>query len=277
MTNKVLAVLVLYGIPLEESLTFRTINVALSKKGIRLDLIVYDNSPNKNEVVVESSNLNIIYKKDYSNSGISKAYNFAANFANDMNKDWLLFLDQDSNIPNDFFIVVDTYLNDFSNEVLFVPILKSGDMTLSPCSFRFMKGSSLKSINHGLIAVKEKSIFNSGIVVSLSAFNNIGGYEERIPLDFSDHSFFNRYKKKYSKMVVMPITIEHELSSFSKDKVTVLRRFKQYCFGVSAYSSIEGGRVGLFFWTSLRAVKLSLKFKSFDFILEFFKIIFMIK
>lgn len=273
MIDKVLAVLVLYGVSLEESLTYQTILLALKKKNSRLDIVVYDNSPTENDVIIESDNLNIIYEKDYSNSGISKAYNFAANFASGVNKDWLLFLDQDSNIPIDFFDVIDNYIQRFSNEVLFVPVLKKGNMILSPCHFKYMKGSSLKEIQHGLNSVKDRSVFNSGIVINLFAFNSIGGYEERIPLDFSDHSFFARYKKKYSQMVVFPVVIEHELSSFSKDKKSLLRRFKQYCSGVSAYSRIEGGRVGLLFWTSLRAVKLSLKFKTFDFIREFFKII----
>jgi rhamnosyltransferase len=271
MVNKLLAVIVLYGIRLENSLTFQSINEASKKSNIKLDLIVYDNSPIENTIFNNTNNINIIYKSDYYNSGISKAYNFAAEYATLNDKNWLLFLDQDSKLPSIFFdIVKDSFLK-FPQEQLFVPVLKNDKKILSPCKFKYMKGSAFKSIDYGLISVKDKSIFNSGILVSLLTFNSIGGYDERIPLDFSDHAFFHRYKKIYSKIVVMPINIVHELSSFSKDKEIILRRFKQYCFGVKAYSSIESGGSFLFFWTSLRAIKLSLQYKSFDFVKELLK------
>lgn len=266
MTNKILVVIVLYGIKLEDSLTYQTLNLSVKESNLIIDLFVYDNSPSYNKVDVQNNNFNIIYKSDITNSGISKAYNKAADYARKCEKKWLLFLDQDSNIPKNLFYVFKESKDKFSSEKLFVPILKQNNTILSPCKFKFMKGSSFSSVLPGILSLANVSVFNSGIFINLNAFIKVGGYDENVPLDFSDHSFIFRYKRWFSNIVVIPIVIEHELSSQSSDQKIILRRFIQYCKGVKAFSSIEGGKGLLFFWTALRAVKLSFQFKNFQYI-----------
>ncbi|KFF05221.1 glycosyltransferase family protein [Flavobacterium reichenbachii] len=266
MTNKILVVIVLYGINLEDSLTYQTLNLSVTESDSIVDLFVYDNSATCNKINVQNNKFNIIYKSDTTNSGISKAYNKAADYASECQKDWLLFLDQDSNIPKNLFSVFNEFKDKFSNEKLFVPVLKQNNIILSPCKFKFMKGSSFSSVLPGILSLENVSVFNSGIFIDLNAFRKVGGYDENVPLDFSDHSFIFRYKKWFSNIVVIPIVIEHELSSKSSDQTIILRRFIQYCKGVRAFSSIEGGKGLLFFWTALRAVKLSFQFKNFQYI-----------
>lgn len=268
MIEDLLIVIVLYKIRLKDSLTFQTL---LKNSNTQLSIYVYDNSPADYKEEIFYDDIEIEYINDHNNSGISKAYNLAAEYAHKKNKKWLLLLDQDSYLASDFFSKINDSLFMYPDQSLFVPVLKHGNLILSPCKFRFMKGSALKKIPEGIFSLRGHSVFNSGIVIRLFDFDRAGGYNENIPLDFSDHSFISRFKKLNENIVVMPVLIEHELSSQSDDEEVVFRRFRQYCFGVKKYSEEESGGNLLIFWTLLRAVKLTLQFKEVKFLSVFLK------
>lgn len=271
MIEDLLIVIVLYKIRLEDSLTFKTVLNSLGTVNNQLSIYIYDNSPESKQDDMLYEGLDIKYLKDYNNAGISKAYNAAADYGRSKNKKWLLLLDQDSDLPIDFFSSINNSISVYPQESLFVPVLKQDGLILSPCRFRFMKGSALKKIEKGIFSLKGHSVFNSGIIIRLSKFYEVGGYNEDIPLDFSDHSFIHRFKKHNKNLVVMPIVVEHQLSGLSNDKDIIFRRFKQYCFGVKKYGETDGGKGWLFFWTLLRAIKLTVKFKEVNFLSEFLK------
>jgi len=266
MENKILAVIVLYKIKLHDSLTFKTLLTSLEKSSSNLSLFVYDNSPSGDDFVFQYDNIEIFYEGDKLNSGISRAYNRAGEFARTKNLDWLLFLDQDSSLPDNFIQTVRNSINQNPKQVFFAPILKHNQTTLSPCNFKYNKGSEIKNIKSGISLLENKSVLNSGIVVKLSTFFKAGGYNEKVELDFSDHSFIHRLKKVNNEFVIMPIIINHELSSFSEDHKIIYRRFEQYCKGIKNYYQHEDKSKWLIFWTLLRAIKLTLKFKNLNFL-----------
>jgi len=270
MIDDLLVVIVLYKITLKESLSFKTLLDSVSSAQ-KISLYVYDNSPSKSADKLLYNNVSVKYVHDQNNGGISKAYNSAAKYAALQGKKWLLLLDQDSSLPVGFLDKIQNDIVKFPNENLFVPVLQQNNLILSPCKFRFMKGSALNKINAGIFPLEGHSVFNSGIIIKLSEFSKVGGYDENIPLDFSDHCFIHRFKKHNKNVVVMPVSIEHELSSHSNDKGVIFRRFNQYCFGVKRYAETEGGGGWLFFWTLLRAIKLTLKFRDLAFLEVFFK------
>lgn len=262
MLNNLLVVIVLYKTKLNDSLSFNTlINSSGFTKG-EISFYIYDNSPEQNQKFHLSDNINVFYEKDYNNSGISSAYNKAAEYAKSKDMEWLLLLDQDSSIPYDFIEKLEDSINKYKNQVLFAPILKHNNLVLSPCKFEFMKGSAMKMVSPGITSLKDISIFNSGILVKTSSFLIVGGYNEKVPLDFSDHSFVHRMKKNISEFVIMPIEINHQLSSFSNNYDVILRRFVQYCQGVLNYHQFEQNSKLLLFWTFLRALKLTIQFKD---------------
>ncbi|WP_432712684.1 glycosyltransferase [Pedobacter sp.] len=268
MTERLLIIIVLYQIKLEDTLTFKSL-AALVEAGSVLNLFVYDNSPLKQFQEKEIHGFNIKYIHDSKNSGISKAYNAGAEYAGQHHKEILLLLDQDSDLPDDFLKVIFEQLSLYPSIQLFAPILKQGTLILSPCKFTYMKGSSLSQIEGGIKSLKNISIFNSGIVIKLNAYYKSGGYNELIKLDFSDHYFIHQFKKHYEQFVVLPVVVEHELSSHTLDEAKILRRFNQYCEGVKAYKSLEGHGLLLFFWTSLRAIKLTIQFRNPEFAMVF--------
>jgi len=270
MMDDLLIVIVLYKTRLQDSLTFKTLLNSVNSVN-QITLYVYDNSPVNSYEDLSLDHITVKYHNDYNNSGISKAYNAAAMYAKANSKKWLLLLDQDSHLPLDFLHNMNNAITRNKDEKLFAPILTQNELILSPCKFRFMKGSPLKKIEEGIFPLDGHSVFNSGIVVKLSEFLRVGGYNENIPLDFSDHSFIHRFKKFNKTIVVMPINIEHQLSSQSNDKDIIFRRFKQYCFGVKRYAETEGGKGWLFFWTLMRSIKLTMQFKEVKFLKVFFE------
>ena len=71
-----------------------------------MDIVVYDNSPEYNTSFIDNEKDNIYfaihYIADYSNSGVSKAYNITARLGRTLNKKYLLLLDQDTEIALSF-------------------------------------------------------------------------------------------------------------------------------------------------------------------------------
>ncbi len=75
--ESVLGGLVLYKRSLRESETFMSLSKALVRTSKRLDLLVYENTPIADGEVekIVCENLNIVYKYDASNPGLSEAHN----------------------------------------------------------------------------------------------------------------------------------------------------------------------------------------------------------
>lgn len=271
--NDFLAVLVLYKISLEESLTFQSLKRSLLEADLELTLLIYDNSPVAHNYLsfFKSDNMDIYYTSDVNNSGLSIAYNQAYCLARKLDKSYLLLLDQDSCFPLAYCKVLVNSVFEFEKENLFVPLLVENNLLLSPCRFLFYKGRIWRKEQMGIVDIHDKSVFNSGICIKVSAYKVIGGYNELIPLDFSDHFFISQYKKIYSTFVVLPIRVSHSLSTFSLDKQKHISRFKSYCQGTKVYTIINKGFLYLLFWNLLRAIKLSVLFRDFVFIHILFK------
>ncbi|RYE13971.1 MAG: glycosyltransferase, partial [Rickettsiales bacterium] len=126
MVNNILAVIVLYNTPLQNSKTFQSILKALKEPGEKLDILIYDNSFSSQIIdrSILTSNINLSYHHDKSNSGLSKAYNYAATIAEKDHKNWLLFLDQDTTFTSDIFDQYYSAVQNYPTIKLFVPILK---------------------------------------------------------------------------------------------------------------------------------------------------------
>ncbi len=272
MLDSLFVVIVIYGIELDQSSTYLSLLQSSIEIGKPIDLMIYDNSKKITTNVYSPLNFNINYISDPSNPGLSKPYNLAAENANKLDKKWLLILDQDSILPKDYFTLLNNTISENPTEVLIAPILKQRDMILSPCKFKYMKGSNFPILKPGIYSFKDISIFNSGLVINLKAFNKVGGYDEDIPLDFSDHYFIAKLKTNYKQFLIAPIIIEHELSSHtSKEKLKIAARYQQYCIGVNAYMKKVKGSGLLRFWTLLRGVKLTYQFRDFRFLTIFLK------
>ncbi len=272
MINDTLAVLVLYETKLEHSESFISLSKNLENPGSKMDIVVYDNSP---EAVYEKEasfeNWNIHYIHDRSNPGVSKAYNEGFKIGKKLNKKWLLLLDQDTTFPEDALIKYFEAMDFYENSVLFALILTVNNRIYSPSRYYLKRGFHLKSINAGLNTIRNRTLLNSGMCISLSAFEKIGGFNEKVRLYFSDHNFIDRYRRHFTNFIVVDTICEHKMFTVeNKNAHSQLRRFMYFCEGARNSSDIFTDFCIYFSFAFLRAIKLSIAFKTLGFISVFF-------
>lgn len=270
----IIAVIVLYNSSLDISSTFLSLSVAIKNidENAELDLVVYDNSSiSAFDRNIQYQNWNVHYIHDPSNPGVSFAYNTAAKLAGNLNKKWIVLIDQDSNFPaNSLSIYIDS-INNYKDIQLFCPILKTPtDIILSPSVFKFNRGAPPKRMQPGLKSLNDYSPINSGLCVKLSLFNEVGGYNNAIKLDYSDYYFMRKVKSIVRKFLVMDLTVTHTLSAFEESKAKVLVRFVYYCEGARNYCESYFDSFSLFVICFARCTKLAFKFRDFLFLPIFF-------
>lgn len=274
--NNVLGILVLYKCLLEDSLTFTTLQRSLLHANSTLDLIIYDNSPcpsyNRSKFIL--GQIRITYLSDIENGGVSKAYNFAGRYAKELNKDWILVFDQDTSFPENAIMMYSNTINQNLQNEIVAPILKSEYGFLSPSKYFLFRASLSKKYLLGVNDFKYKTLLNSGLLISMKIFEEVGGYNEKIPLDFSDTEFIARVKKIIKTFYLINVTCNHSISTNDKDKTKVLKRFEFYCDGMHVYARTSKGRVLIYFWSILRTFKLTIQYKDFSFVRIFLKKIF---
>lgn len=267
LNNYILAVIVLYKQHINESSSLKTLSQSLAEHDEVIDLVVYDNSPTFSTGINNfqyNKNLKIVkYIPDKNNSGVSRAYNAANNIAKSLGKKYLLLLDQDTSFSLNF--VKELAANIKAGYDLLFPFLRSSENIISPCNYILGRGSYLP-VNRqfsGIHNIRKTNFLNSGAVISISLFNTTGGYDERIPLYFSDFNFFNRAKRHCKTYYVLNSFCEHSMASNDlSDTDKFLYRYKDYCEGgILCYDSLIG-RSLMIINIIARSLKLSIKMKS---------------
>jgi GT2 family glycosyltransferase len=210
----------------------------------------------------------IIYRHDSTNSGVSKAYNEALKIAVERNKAWMLLLDQDTNIEEGLFTNFNSAIARYPDVVAFVPAMKDEEGSLSP--FRFASGRGQRiAVDREVFRLDKFRFINSGLLIRCAAFARAGGYDENIPLDFSDIAFGEKLQRVADHFVVVPISLKHSFSGSKNHRMDIegaVTRFKFFCKG-----AINMGRtVGPFYVyvnrAFLRGCRLTYEYKSLRFI-----------
>ena len=121
------------------------------------------------------------------NKGLSKAYNKAIDFLSE-NVRYIQWFDDDTDIPDGFFLKAEQYVAEHSETDVFVPVVVSGieKEILSPS--RMINAYTYKVKDIEELKEKEFSAINSGMIVSMDVFLKYR-YDERIFLDCIDHDF----------------------------------------------------------------------------------------
>jgi GT2 family glycosyltransferase len=117
------------------------------------------------------------------------------------------------------------------------------------------------------MALDGKSIFNSGMLVSLDAFNAVGGYDEKIPLDFADHDFCRRFARIYCEIYILDLSCEHGFSNLENSSIeNALMRFSFYCRGARNSCKSPMDKFSHLLVVLVRCIVLSLRYRSFRFL-----------
>ncbi|MFD2571261.1 glycosyltransferase [Spirosoma soli] len=278
--SKILFLIVLYKTDLNESPAFQSL-----KKTVRpflsqgyVDVLICDNSPSL-EIddfgQIDNEEFNLYYLHDPANPGISLSYNRGAEIASLKGKEWMLVLDQDTTMQTDSLQKYVDALKNYPNFPVYAPMLYSNNLLLSPCKYIMNRGTHLAKIEPGVHFLKARNVLNSGLLISIDAYQNVGGYDENVWLYFSDFVFFDRLKVLYKKFVVVDCLIEHQLSSSDYTNAKfALNRFTYYCQGAKAASLSNGelkSYLGYTIMVGLRSILMSYRFKSISFFKVFIK------
>lgn len=238
-----------------------------------IDIFIYDNS-NFPQEIPTFENVNIYYEHDENNSGVSHAYNQAYKKAKELKKELLLVLDQDSSFELSYIEEYMKMYEEYENDYVYAPIVCDEKKTkiYSPAFLKNFVGKVQpfeKFIYEETYSLVDKSVINSGLMIPLEIFEKIGGYNEKLRLDFSDIYFIEKYKELNSKIVLINIHLKHSISGDEgKDFNREYNRFRYYC---RASKEIGNSLKTIVFWSPFRRLlRLTLKYKNTKFIKIFY-------
>lgn len=263
--SELLVVIVLYRKKPEESMALSSLELVLRNCASAPAILIYDNSPLPARYLGD----HLTYRHDPLNRGTSYAYNQAALHAREESKTWMLLLDQDTQIDTNFLSNLVEIAGTDSDSVVFVPRIYDSKGLLSP--FRFARGRG-KRIHAcpDVLPLNRYRFVNSGLLIRVTAFEAAGGYDERVPLDFSDICFGERL---WSQNVTDHVrVVETSLTHAFSDNEDVplehaLNRFKFFQKGSIAMGKYSGSTFLYAFNTFLRACRLSIRYYNLRFLI----------
>src|ERR1039458_9907668 len=241
---RILAVLVVYEQDLQQVHAWPWLVAGLKNEGragIKLEhVLVYDNSqhPSANNVGAHEG---CTYVHDCNNGGTAAAYSRAVAVAIDKGIDWLLLLDQDTHLPQDFLDAAAASLTRGSAErpAALVPWVVEREKVVSPARVTLLgtirplrRGSSIEHV-HGLTAVA------SGCLIRVATLQQILPFPRELWLDYVDHWMFARLNLRGARIEVLDEVLRHRLSITTPTQLS-RRRLNSILDGESSFHGLLG-------------------------------------
>lgn len=257
-------VIVLYQYSLDESITFKTLNKQLGKTTIDYELVLYNNDVNQK---IEAAGCLIVNSEE--NKKLEGAYNFALERALETGKSWILLLDQDTEIPDNYFNELEKLFSDnYSPDlVAVVPKLISEGEIISPVQvthlMRFERGINSNGYNN-----KRINALNSLSLLNVEFIKSIGGFSKDFPFDLHDHWCYNKIYKNKKKVYILDITTEHSSSFNNFEENVSVSRYKEFLSTEDRFIRSEIGMPVYFFYKIkllLRSIKQLINYKNKEF------------
>lgn len=224
--NKILIIIVLYKNKLENSESYLSLKRYIHNlSGIDYNILVYNNSPEIN--IPKSIEYSVVNAKE--NKMLCGAYNYALDHATKNKSKWLLLLDQDTSLNENYFFELRSFLNSNQDKeiVAVVPVLKNKDIILSPKEISLFLWSN-KNVKHRGYTKGKITAFNSVSLLSVNYLNQIGGFSEEYPLDMLDHWCYHQISKDNKNVYVLNVELEHDLSLLDYEKNVSLSRYEGF-------------------------------------------------
>lgn len=270
--DNLLIVIVIYETIITNSNTIQSLIKVKQHTQNLPDILLYDNSKRKQAFSNNDDDLDLIkyYFHDENNSGVAGAYNYACKLAIEKNKKWLTIFDQDTTLEKDFFTELYSAISE-SNELLFAPTVKTNGVIVSPSFYLLHKSIIYKNRKLGKkMNSSDYSVINSGLTISVEYLQKNGGFDAELPLDYSDHYFFYKYKKSQPSFYILNCCLQHNLSSYQQlTYEESLTRFRKYVGFTKIFSQKVKSKLPLF-WLMLRALKLTVRYKKIEFVKHLF-------
>jgi GT2 family glycosyltransferase len=233
-TGSIIAILVLYNRQPAQSEALVSLHRLLAADPItasRFTLVVYDNSPEMHEDAL--LDIAAVRRHAPENPGLAPAYNLALEEAAARGSKWLLLLDQDTSLTEEYW----RELGDLTLELVpredvcaIVPRIRSLGTIFSPeLHFLDQLRTQFPHRSHALPAdsvglqSRRVAAYNSGAALRVSALRAIGGFPNEFWLDYLDHAVFHRLQQQGNCVYVMRAQIEQQLSHYDLDRVPLWR------------------------------------------------------
>ncbi len=264
---KFLVVFVIYRKKLSEVIPLQYFNNINSDD---MEFFIYDNSPETAEAESIVLNHKTQYFHDEENSGVSKAYNVASEYALKKQIEWLILFDQDTEIKEGYLPNLKSAIKENSGIQLFIPKVFYRHGIMSPKRCRFFR-PVYKDFTYGTHELNDVSIINSGLVVTTRAFKQCGGYNEAVKLDFSDYQFIERLKSKIKKFYLFKGELFQDFSNDETDSKKLFSRFIIYCDSLKSYQTSRLKRLVIIYTGLLHSLSLTKRTKNLKFITHYIK------
>jgi rhamnosyltransferase len=266
LLDDLLVIIVLFRQSLLECASYQSLCKAVEQSEKFPALLVYDNSPEASSASSSSSSATI-YIHNPHNAGVSKAYNEGSKVARQLNKKWILLADQDTQFPSTIFSDYSNASKNYPHVSIFSPSLFDSCGLVSPFRLLWGKGRRIRSLPSGIYSLEKYKIINSGMLISLSAFEKAGGFDERLPLDYSDICFAERISKVDPNFVLISSKCNHHFSASTlQDLTSEFERFNSFCKAARAYKNLSHHTVILMWIIIPRAIKLCFARKDLKFL-----------
>jgi GT2 family glycosyltransferase len=163
------------------------------------------------------------------NKKLEGAYNFALGKATQSGRDWILLLDQDTVIPENYFNELEQLFSEHIQPDLaaIVPKLVSNNKIISP-----VRVSSLMRFESeiNIIGYTKKRInaLNSLSLFNVQFINSIGGFSKDYPFDMHDHWCYNQIYKHQKSVFIMNVIGEHNSSFVDFENNVSDSRYREF-------------------------------------------------
>jgi len=253
----IVAVIVLYKSTPEGSASFRTLRKArerVPQEKLPVRILLYDNTPGCSNPGPLPPDVD--YEPSSGNTGLSTAYNRALEIAEAGGFSWILTLDQDTYLPEDFLVNLSGILAGVHPKpeiAAVLPQIAEKGRMLSPNYFHFDVLPRFYPAGYTGIAPRRTYAFNSAATLRVSALREVDGYHPLFWLDNSDASIFHRLNRSGKKVFVAGnIQVDHEFSMFDIRNRVSIERYRNILDAGCAFWDLElGTMAGLYHTASL--------------------------
>ena len=207
--ERALAVLVLYKLAPAQSPALQAL-LAAQAGGLRgFNLLVYDNSPASQAALIQERPF-LTYVHDPANGGLFAAYTHALQLAANVNCDWLMLFDQDTELTREYVAESLRLIEEpVAGTAAIVPRLLVDGRQCSP--HRLGPAAGDRPIATGL-SVEPLTAWNSGAILSVRRLVAVGGFPKEFALDNLDYATFRLLQQDGNRLFVMDSRLPHHLS-----------------------------------------------------------------
>lgn len=259
---KIFPIIITYNIDYQQCNTYKT----LLSYYPDCEKLIYDNS---------SSPINSKYKTDKTfyihnpqNPGITVAYNQGVALAiQSCSAKFVLLLDQDTIFEADYIEKLTATISKAPDVNIIAPIITyEKNKFFSPVLFSLftIHGANL---HPGIYDLKKYLPVNSGTCIRCKTYTQVGGYNERIKLDFADFDFFERVSYISPEFYIIE---SYAQQAFSNSETNLLKLFNRYKIYICDAKNYQGKYV-IGFHILKHTLSLTIRTKSLRFLIYYFR------